>query len=265
MRIKVSLKDAKDKVLLEQMQDDITVLVFKKRYQLGDYYEIELEKPNSYIVVQLDPILNPALIYIQGNHWRYNIPFNFQRYPAMADGSFEGIAHYACVREATTEEILREQNLAYNSHDQHQNSGAFPHVTANAETRNEDAFLAKNVIDGYLANKGHGRFPFQSWGIDQRDDAELKLDFGREVLVKKIGILLRADFPHDNYWTKADITFSDGTTITLNLEKTDKIQYFSVAKKKSRYLKLNHLCKAADGNNAFPSLSQLLVWGTNIN
>ena len=60
MRIKVSLKYAKDKVLLEQMQDDITVLVFKKRYQLGDYYEIELEKPNSYIVVQLDPILNPA-------------------------------------------------------------------------------------------------------------------------------------------------------------------------------------------------------------
>ena len=44
MRIKVSLKDAKDKVLVEQMQDDITVLVFKKRYQLGDYYEIELEK-----------------------------------------------------------------------------------------------------------------------------------------------------------------------------------------------------------------------------
>ena len=265
MRIKLSLKDINSNVLLEQIQDDITILTFNEKYQYGDYYEIELEKPGSYVVVQLDPILNPALIFIPGNHWQYNIPFNFQRYSAIPDNSFVGITHYACVRQATKEEISREQNLAFNSHDQHQNSGAFPHVTANAETRNEDVFLAKNVIDGYLANKGHGKFPFQSWGIDQRDDAELKLDFGREVLIKKVGILLRADFPHDNYWTKTDITFSDATTITLNLEKTAKIQYFYVAKKEINYLKINHLCKAADDANTFPSISQLLVWGTNIN
>ncbi|KGG53714.1 hypothetical protein LACWKB10_1496 [Lactobacillus sp. wkB10] len=181
----------------------------------------------------------------------------------MPDFSFGGIAHYACVRKATKEEISREQNLAFNSHDQLQNNGAFPHVTANAETRNEDAFLAKNVIDGYLANDGHGRFPFQSWGIDQRDDAELKLDFGRNVLVTKIGLLLRADFPHDNYWTKADIEFSDKTKITVNLKKTDKIQYFTVTEKKINYLKITHLRKATNGDNTFPSLSQLIVWGSN--
>lgn len=263
MRIKISLKDVNSNVLLERTQNDIVTLAFKKRYQLGDYYEIELESPSSYLVVQLDPVLNPTLVFIPNKCWRYNIPFNFQRYPSMPDFSFGGIAHYACVRKATKEEISREQNLAFNSHDQLQNNGAFPHVTANAETRNEDAFLAKNVIDGYLANDGHGRFPFQSWGIDQRDDAGLKLDFGRNVLVTKIGLLLRADFPHDNYWTKADIEFSDKTKITVNLKKTDKIQYFTVTEKKINYLKITHLRKATNGDNTFPSLSQLIVWGSN--
>lgn len=263
MRIKLSLKDVNSNVLLEQTQDDMAILAFKKRYQLGDYYEIELDNPSSYIVVQLDPVLNPALIFIPNMCWRYNIPFNFQRYSAMPDFSFGSIAHYACVRKATKEEISRKQNLAFNSHDQHQNNGAFPHVTANAETRNEDVFLAKNVIDGYFANNGHGRFPFQSWGIDQRDDAELRLDFGRNVSITKIGFLLRADFPHDNYWTKADIEFSDKTSITINLKKTDKIQYFSVIKKEISFLKISHLCKATNCGNTFPSLSQLIVWGRN--
>lgn len=263
MKIKFSLKDVDSNVLLGTQKNDIAVLSFTKRYQWGDYYEIELENPASYLVVQLDPTLNPTLIFITDRVWRYKIPFNLQRYSSMPNNAFTGDAHYACVREATKEEILRKQNLAFNPHDQRKSSGAFPHIIANAETRNEDVFLATNVIDGYLANNGHGRFPFQSWGIDQRDDAQLKLEFGHKVLITKIGILLRADFPHDNYWTKASIEFSDGTNIIINLKKTDKIQCFSIPEKETIYLKIKNLCKAKTKKVTFPSLTQLFVWGTN--
>ena len=34
----------------------------------------------------------------------------------------------------------------------------------------------------------------------------LTLDFGREVLLEELRITERADFPHDNYWVKAEVS-----------------------------------------------------------
>ena len=42
-------------------------------------------------------------------------------------------------------------------------------------------------------------------GINQQLDAALKIEFGREVLLDKVILTLRADFPHDNYWQQ--VTF----------------------------------------------------------
>jgi len=265
LKIKLSLKDSNSKTLMEDTQENLTVITFNKRYQLGDFYEVELEKISCYLVVQLDPALKPALIYIPNNNWKYKIPFSLQRYSALPSNAFEGVDHYACVRKATRDEVIQNQNLAFNSYDQRCDNGAFPHVTANAETRGEEVFFAKNVIDGYFANTGHGRFPYQSWGIDQRKDAELKLDFGREVIINRLGILLRADYPHDSYWTEVNVEFSDKTNLKIHLKKTKKIQYVSIPEKRVNFIKLNNLVKdETKEDSSFPSLTQLIVQGKNI-
>jgi hypothetical protein len=44
LKIKLSLKDSNSKTLMEDTQENLTVITFNKRYQLGDFYEVELEK-----------------------------------------------------------------------------------------------------------------------------------------------------------------------------------------------------------------------------
>ena len=88
------------------------------------------------------------------------------------------------------------RNLALNPLDQRGSVTAYPHATANVETRDESVFCARNVIDGLVCAAGHGVWPYQSWGIGARTDACLTLDFGREVEIDTMDVYLRADFPH---------------------------------------------------------------------
>ena len=82
----------------------------------------------------------------------------------------------------------------------------------------------RNAIDGIFENSAHGEYPYQSWGINRDPNAALTLDFGREVLLDELRITERADFPHDNYWVKATVEFSDGSTLDIPLVKSAKPQ-----------------------------------------
>ena len=89
--------------------------------------------------------------------------------------------------------------------------GSFPHASANVETRGESVFAARNAIDGVTANRSHGSWPYESWGINKRQDAEMLLEFGCPVDCDRVVLWTRADFPHDNWWIQARLTFSDGS------------------------------------------------------
>ena len=39
----------------------------------------------------------------------------------------------------------------------------------------DETFAPRNAVDGVWANISHGKFPYQSWGTNKRDDAEWKL------------------------------------------------------------------------------------------
>ena len=114
-----------------------------------------------------------------------------------------------------------------NVNDTHENTTCFPHAFANVETRGEAVFAAKNAIDGVTANECHGESPYDSWGINRNPDAEMTLDFGREVEVDRIILYIRADFPHDNWWKKVTVTFSDGEEKEFSLKKTGCGQEFT--------------------------------------
>ena len=71
----------------------------------------------------------------------------------------------------------------------------------------------------------------------------MKLEFGREIKTDRIILHTRADFPHDNWWVKATVEFSDGSSMVLDLEKTDVSQDFSFEEKTISWLVLKELIK----------------------
>ncbi len=67
---------------------------------------------------------------------------------------------------------------------------------ANVETRGEAVFAARNAIDGVTVNDAHGEWPYESWGINRREDANMRLEFGsRKVAVTASVFVHKGGFP----------------------------------------------------------------------
>ena len=129
------------------------------------------------------------------------------------------------------------------------------------KTRGEAVFAARNAVDGIYENDAHGTWPYQSRGINRDPNAALTIEFGRSVTVDELRLTLRADFPHDSYWTQATVAFDDGSREVLQLTKTAAPQVFALAPRTVQSLKLFEL-KKADDASPFPALTQIEVWGT---
>ena len=87
--------------------------------------------------------------------------------------------------------------------------------------------------------------------------------FGRAVLIDQLTFYLRADFPHDAWWEKASVTFSDGESASFSLQKTGAAQSFPVAPRQVEWIRLHDL-KKADDPSPFPALTQIEVWGADL-
>jgi hypothetical protein len=74
--------------------------------------------------------------------------------------------------------------------------------------------------------------------------------------------LIRADFPHDNYWKHATLQFSDGSSEELTLEKTKESQVFTFSPRTIEWAKLTRLIKSEE-ESPFPALTQWAVYGKN--
>ncbi len=259
MDLSIEIQDSQGNILAQNMAADEVGLVYCQEYKPGDRIVVRSSKADTYLKVQVDDALGNAFLYLTKQEITYYIPFAEKR-SSYSPKVFSGSLHYLWARAASKEEIKEYKNLALNVMDQHEADGAYPHVTANVETRGEAVFAARNAIDGVRENHSHGQWPYQSWGINRRDDAEFKLDFGRPVDIDKIVLYTRADFPHDNWWIRATLRFSDGTSCNCNLEKTDKGQVLNIQKEKISWLILSDLIKA-DDPSPFPALTQIEVYG----
>ena len=192
-------------------EEEVNLMV-ARTYEEGDRIVLEISKEGEYAWVQFDDALGRNLVYLTGNA-QYQIPFGEKRIN-LSPKAFSGNKHLISVRKARDFEVKSYRNLALNVNDTHENTTCFPHAFANVETRGESVFAAKNAIDGVTANECHGEWPYDSWGINRNPDAEMTVDFGREVEIDRIILYIRADFPHDNWWKKATVTFSDGPSQT---------------------------------------------------
>lgn len=257
--LKLKVVSGQGRTMLTGADAESVSLVYTNEYQEGDSIVLDCDYP-CFCVVQFEDSLPPALVYAAGRELWYHIPFGADRI-VFSPKCFTGGRHLIRARLAEPHETAARRNLAFNPYDQHGDNGFFPHSKANVETRGEAVFAAYNAIDGVCENASHGEWPYQSWGINRDPKAELRLDFGRTVLVDELRLTLRADFPHDSWWEEAAVEFSDGSRETLRFEKSVHPQSFPVEPRKIEWLVLKDLKKAPD-ISPFPALTQIEVYGT---
>lgn len=259
--LKIAVADKSGEIKQQVCGQGQVLMVYEGVYEDGDTIVFETNETNTYYVIRIDDAMDESYVYLTREKVVYTIPFDEKKI-SYNPKSFTGERHYITMRKAEDYENSSHRNLAKNVMDQHGDLGCYPHAHANVETRGESVFAARNAIDGIVANESHGAWPYESWGINMQDDAQLTLDFGRPVDIDRIVLYTRADFPHDNWWVKATFVFSDGSEETVEMEKSVRPHEFQIRKTGIAWLKLKNLIKA-DDPSPFPALSQIEVYGTN--
>ncbi len=257
--ITIRLISANGEILGAAEGNGSATLCAERVYQQGDI--IEITSGTRYIHAQMDLTMKPGTIYLPNKKMTWRVPFGEER-NAYYPGAFETKYHIIMATETGSTYSLTS-NLACNPADLRGDTDFYPHCTANVETRNEACFCARNVIDGLSCNTYHGEWPFESWGIGTREDAWCRLDFGREVEVEMVSLVLRADFPHDAYWTSGHLVMSDGTDTEFTLSKTGEEQVILhdfLQKHTVSWMRLERLQKS-DDPSAFPALRSWIVYG----
>lgn len=259
--IKLQIQNKEREVLQEVYGQDEVNLVYKREYQEGDRIVLDVEEVNTFYYVQFDDAKGKSLVYLKGNV-EYEIPVGEKRIN-ISPKVFIGSEHLLFVRKAMPKEVGNYRNLSENLWDQHGEVNCYPHASANVETRGESVFAAMNAIDGVTVSESHGAWPYESWGINKDPNAEMRIDFGRKVKVDLLKVYLRADFPHDSWWTSGVVTFSDGSIEVLEFVKSGEAQTFRVTSRECEWLTFSKLIKAED-ESPFPALTQFEVYGKEI-
>lgn len=232
------------------------LLHFRGMYQPGD--AIAFESSSRRVVAGIDHTLRPARLYLPEGRWTFRLPLEGDLPDGYPPFAFQGDNHLITLKEDTGNEY---RNLACNPADQRYDSGAYPHASANVETRDESQFFARNVIDGLHIAASHGKWPYGSWGIGGRADAAIRLDFGREVSTDAMALYLRADFQHSGYWVRATVRLSDGYEKTFPLREFDGPQAVSLDGWHTvTWAALDRLIKG-DHPSPYQSLRQWEVYG----
>lgn len=261
LSLTIAICDEQNMIKCNVQGEDQILMVYKGEYTPGDKILFQTDEMNTYYVIRVDSTMDEAYVYLTEKSLEYVIPFDEKKI-SYNPLSFTGNHHYITMRKAEDYENSSYRNLAKNVMDQNKDLGCYPHAHANVETRGESVFAARNCLDGVLANESHGAWPYESWGINKQDDAEITLEFGRPVDIDKIYLYTRADFPHDNWWVQATITFSDGSKEVVNMEKSIKPHVFSIEKNQITWLKLGNLIQS-DDPSPFPAMTQIEVYGRN--
>ena len=236
-------------------------LLYEGSYQAGD--QILFQADGDHAVVQVDQQLMPARVYLPRGRFTFRPPLEGDGLAVYPPGAFTGEGHLLFIRPDGDNAW---RNLACNPADQRGATDPYPPIHTRRQTwkREMKAFCGvQRARRPAYRRGGHGQWPYGSWGIGARTDAELTLDFGRVVEIDALSLYLRADFPHDAYWIEATVTLDDGHEQTFSLEGRDGAQRIALGKHRVRRLRLHRLIKC-DDPSAFPALRQIEVFGRDI-
>lgn len=262
---------SKGGILLTACAPERVSAVYCAAYRPGDMISLEIGETNRFCVVQFEDTMPPALVYVKQQRIVFPVPVSDKPEPIpYSPKSFAGSCHIIRARFATPEEISTRRNLAFNPYDHMfygqgpmgdgKDTGFYPHASSNIEPTSP-GFAPRTAIDGVLENGAHLMWPYQAWSNDRDPSAELTIDFGRAVCIDELRLTLRADYPHDSWWTEGTALFSDGSSKTVALEKTALPQVFSITPRTVTSLTLCNLKKHEDVS-LYTALTQIEVWGT---
>ena len=292
--VKNASKDVKIKLIRGKniLAEGTDTLAYSKSLQAGDI--IEIESDYTYLNVKLFDNLGEQLVYAPSGQFTFQVPSTASQ-AFYQNGTFGGTSHTFTASVASDSEVAGERNLTVNPYDymyvdekNDQNATTmsadllesaavtsgqvvtYPHAYANRVTRNEAGFYARNAIDGSADSSSHGNYPYQSWGYNQKKDAEFVVYFGREVTLSKVAFVLRADFSgtkeHDTYWQDATVEFSDGTSETFNFEKTGSKQNFDLKQEvKTTSVRIKGMNEVQNSNSEmYAALTEFEAYGTDV-
>lgn len=226
------------------LQDDYVL-------RTGDTITVELTGATR-ARVRLSPQLEEAVVWLPDGTMTYQVQADYAR--EFPSGTW-GAVH---IQAAVAGPAVETYNLACNPYEVRGQQQYYPRVTASSEYGGNPDFFARNAIDGFTKNDGHGAYPVQSWGPDKREDLTFTLELGRPCVVHQVRLYIRADFPHDTNWSSADLVFSDGTRQTIAIEKTGEVQTFAVADVTTDSVRLENLVAAG---SEWIGLTELEVLG----
>ncbi len=232
---------------------------------------IKIYADNHYFKLKFGNGVKESIIYMPGKSAEIDVPSG-EALSVFPGGAFDDVKTSVLGSAATDGDVFSYRNLALNPADMPGQNEYFPHTYANFVTRNSIRFESRNAVDGFAETGGHYGFPHQAWGGGDRNDLEFNIDFGRNVLIDKLVIYMRADYTkneegqeHDTYWKEITVCFSDNTNIILNLKKSGEGQTFSFKPRTVTSLKLKNLVRDLSyPTRGFAALSQIEVWGSDI-
>ena len=269
-RVHVQLQDADGKNIAQAQSDpgksSSVVLAVERAYKPGDRI---LFGGAPWMGLTVDDTVPECFVFsphAASEDASFEIPWGHEEKEtgsAYDPASFAGTTHRISLRALSKREISTYRNLAVNPCDLMRHDDAsvqfYPHASSNSVSRSLFDFEARNAIDGRSLNGHHGVWPYQSWGPQLRTDIWWKLDFGRPVRVNKVRLMVRADFPHDSYWKNADLEFSDGSLVPLQISSSPAFQEFSFPSRRVQWMRIVNVVPADSAK--WCSLVEVETWG----
>ncbi len=257
--IHLAVYDRNHRCLLMQQGETYVHVLLKRKYQKGDTIVLRSSE-SQFLMVKYEACIDTANIYFEDGSFEYRIPFDDELMPYPA-GAFSGEYHILDVRSNLFISNSLIRDISTNPLDVKYITSIYPHCTASVETRDEAIFAARNTIDGLKETKGHGIWPYTSWGDNEDENASITIDFGRKVVMHTIILNLRADFPHDSYWCEMDIVIDGKKSMHIHTVKTGEDQVFELGDKTGKKITLQNLKKNAEEISPFPALTHWQVFG----
>ncbi len=229
------------------------------KYKDGDKITVKLPEGEKYMFIGLSAKAGEMLVYVPNGTWTYEFKGVSNAYP----GAMNNAATYSyrenviTARIPTEDELEKTRNLAANIYDLSAGTGGFPHVTTSSAATGAQ-FEGRNAIDGFnVTNSAANKWPNNAWKPSTSDKSiEIKIDFGRKVVVDELVIFATNDATH---FVTATAVLSDGTTIELNLHKTGDGMHFDLGGKTVESITLKNFVKADSAKDA--AISEIQVYG----
>lgn len=250
--IKIEFMNTSGKVVDSTEGVGYALLHVEGSYSAKQGVKITLPEGQKYVAVGLNSKLGEQIVYCPDGVFEYKFPSNMGSiFPTALNDRTDVvyINNIISARIPTDDELTATRNLAQNVYDLKDSVDQFPHASTNSVADNNAIqYESRCAIDGFTANQGHGTWPVQSWGPDKAtiDSNMISVDFGRDVKLDSLEIIIRCDFPHDTWFTGAVVTLSDGTEKHIDMYKTDDAMVFDMGGVTTSSIKLSGFTTATD-------------------